>query len=310
MPEGACEKPEEERFTMDNFLRDLIYKRIPLGKGGISVLELLLGVCITGVGVMLRGSVAAYTPVDAFKLLTMGLDFVMAILGAAFVWGRTGSRNRAVLTYALMVIWPVFVANSALWGRRGAFCGVLLVIALYAYDRKMRYVSAAAILGGVFLAALELPGAGTGEFLTLGWPNVFELTGKFMFVDLYEKVSRLFVAGILLCMVYCVKKKGLRLGRRCFLPFLLFLALFLPYFLPFMPAWAGYGADVLAVLLAVVEPKKFYVAFLHLIVSYSSYAFVLNGESKLPMPLYSVILLGLLLDVGAYTYRLMTEETA
>ncbi len=295
---------------MDNFLRSFIYRRIPLGKNGISVLELLLGVCITGVGAMLRKSVVEYTPVDVFKLLTMGLDFVMAVFGALFVWGRTKSRNRTILTYALMVIWPAFVANSALWGKRGAFCGVLLVLALYTYDRNMKFVSAAAVLGGACLAAMELPGSGTGEFLTLGWPNVFELTGKFMFVDMYEKVSRLFVTGILLCVVYCMKKKGLRLNRKSYLPFLLFLALFLPYFLPFMPGWAGYGADVLAVLLAVLEPKKFYVAFLHLMVSYSSYAFVLNGESKLPMPLYSVILLGLMLDVGAYTYGLITEETA
>lgn len=294
---------------MDRFLRNLIYKRIPLGKGGVSVLELLLGVCVTGVGVMLRMSVAEYTPVDVLKFLTMGLDFVMAVFGAMFVWGRTKSRNRTILTYALMVIWPVFVANSALWGKRGAFSGVLLVLALYAYDRNMRFVSVASVLGGGCLAAMELHGAGTGEFLTLGWPNVFELTGKFMFVDLYEKVSLLFVTGILLCMVYATKRKGLHVNRKCFLPFLLFLSLFLPYFLPFMPAWAGYGADVLALLLAILEPRKFYVAFLHLIVSYSSYAFVLNGESKLPMPLYSAVLLGLLLDVGAYTYRLMTEET-
>ena len=38
---------------------------------------------------------------------------------------------------------------------------------------------------------------------------------------------------------------------------------------------------------------------LHLIVSYSAYANGLNGETKLPMALYAVILLVLLLDTGA-----------
>lgn len=293
---------------MDVFLRNFIDKRIRLGKGTVSVLELLLSVCITGTGIFLRRAVAGVTPVDAFKVLTMALDFVMAVLGAVFVWGRTKSRNRTLLTYALMVIWPIFVANSALWGKRGAFCGALLALALYAYDRGMRYVGFAAVLGSLGLAALELPGAGAGDLLTLGWPNIFELTGKTMFVALYAKVSPLFILAILLCIGYCMKKRKLRLNRKAFLPFLLFFALFLPYFAPFMPAWAGYAADVLALLLAVLEPRKFYAAFLHLMVSYSAYAFALNGESKLPMVLYSVILLGLLLDVGAYVYRLLMDE--
>lgn len=293
---------------MDVFLRNLIDKRIRLGKGTVSVLELLLSVCITGTGIFLRKAVIGYTPVDAFKMLTMALDFVMAVLGAVFVWGRTKSRNRALLTYALMVIWPVFVANSALWGKRGAFCGVLLVLALYAYDRNMKYVSFAAVLGSIGLTVLELPKPGAGDLLTLGWPNIFELTGKAMFADLYGKVSVLFILAILLCIWYCMKKRKLHLSRKAFPAFLLFFALFLPYFAPFMPAWAGYAADVLALLLAILEPRKFYVAFLHLIASYSAYAFVINGESKLPMVLYSVILLGLLLDVGAYVYKLLMDE--
>ena len=42
---------------------------------------------------------------------------------------------------------------------------------------------------------------------------------------------------------------------------------------------------------------------LHLIVSYSAYAYVINGETKLPMVLYSVILLLLMMDTGAGIYR-------
>ena len=47
---------------------------------------------------------------------------------------------------------------------------------------------------------------------------------------------------------------------------------------------------------------------LHLIVSYGAYAYVINGETKLPMVLYSVILLLLMMDTGAGIYREIAER--
>jgi len=76
-----------------------------------------------------------------------------------------------------------------------------------------------------------------------------------------------------------------------------------PFFAPSMPAWAGYTADIAALLYAMCWVKKFYIPMLHLIVSYCAYANVLNGESKLPMVVYAVILLLLLADVGIGIYR-------
>ncbi|MBQ8184814.1 MAG: hypothetical protein IJ036_03400 [Lachnospiraceae bacterium] len=293
---------------MDEFVRNLIYKKIRLGKLSVSVLDILLAVCITGVGLFLRESVMDYMPVTEIKLVVVAMDFFMAILGAAFIWGRTHSRNKAFLTYAIMVIWPVFAANSALWGKNGSFIGVLLILALLLYDRNMKAISLVSLAAGVAVAVLGFQAPAADDLLTLGWPNIFELTGKFMFVELYDKVSLLFIAGILLCMGYCMKKKSLKITKEALVPLLLFLAVFLPYFAPYMPVWAGYGADVLAVLFAVLVPKKFYVAFLHVIVSYSAYAYMLNGETKLPMVLYSVILFVLLADVGAYAYEQLTAE--
>lgn len=293
---------------MDEFVRNLLYKKIRLGSLCFSVLDLLLAVCITGTGVLLREAVIDYTPVNAMKLVAVALDYCMALLGTAFVFGRTGSRNRAFLTYALMVIWPTFAANSALWGKNGSCVGILLILGLYLFDHHMKKLAVPAFLGSAVVAVLGFQKPAAGDLLTLGWPNIFELTGKFMFVELYDKVAILFLAGILLCAAYCMKERGLKISAEGLVPLLLFLAIFLPYFAPYMPGWAGYGADVLALLFAILVPKKFYVAFAHVVVSYSAYAFVLNGESKLPMVLYSVVLFGLMLDVGVYAYRLMEKK--
>ncbi|MCI8851936.1 MAG: hypothetical protein HFI31_03865 [Lachnospiraceae bacterium] len=293
---------------MDDFLRKLLYRRFEVGRFQVTVLDLLLAVCITGTGVMLRKSVMEYTPVTLLKWIRMGLDFVMAGLGAGYIALRTESKNKTILTYALLVIWPVFIANSALWGKSGVYSGIILILGLLAWERGMKLVGLEAVAAAVFLTALELPGAEEGSLLTLGWPNFFELTGKTMFVDLYSKVAWMLILGFLCCGIYVMWKGNVRPGREIFLPILLFLAILVPYLAPFMPAWAGYGADVLAVLFAVTAPEKFYVPMLHVVVSYSAYAFALNGESKLPMAVYSVILLVLLLDVGAYVYRLVAEQ--
>lgn len=76
-----------------------------------------------------------------------------------------------------------------------------------------------------------------------------------------------------------------------------FLSILIPYLAPSMPAWAGYTADIGLLLYAMYRPGKFYLPMLHLIVSYSAYANVINGTSKLPMSLYAVILLAVLTDV-------------
>ena len=72
---------------------------------------------------------------------------------------------------------------------------------------------------------------------------------------------------------------------------------------PYMPAWAGYTADVAALIYFMRWPKRFYLPMLHLIVSYSAYAYAINGETKLPMVVFSVLLLAMLTNVGVDLYR-------
>ncbi|MCI8599066.1 MAG: hypothetical protein HFJ10_11620 [Lachnospiraceae bacterium] len=286
---------------MDDFLRDFVFKQRKFGRFTFSFLDVLLAACITGTGVMLRLAVVEYTVTNTHKLGAMFIDFILAYLCAELVYDSTRHRNRAFLTYSILVIYPTMIANSALWGQNSVYYVFFLFVGLYFWERGRKWRGLLGIAVGVVmaLARMEL----STKSLTLGWPNFYEIIGKEKFADLYNQVSVLCLTGILLTMIYIFVKKNVTLTRELSLRLFLFLALLIPYFAPSMPAWAGLTADIAALVYCMRWPKKFYVPMLHLIVSYSAYANIINGETKLPMPLYSVILLILLTDVGAGIYQ-------
>lgn len=281
---------------MDQWLRNLIVKKWRIKGFSFTFLDILLAVCITGTGVMLRLSVMEYTPVTPAKMAAMALDFVLAVFGAALVYSYTAHRNKAFLTYAILVIYPTMVANSALWGKNSIYYAFLFFLGLYLYLRGMKVLALFSAAAGTVIAVSGM--TLSTKTLTLGWPNIFELIGKGMFVELYNPVSLLCLAGMLLTLGYVFVKKQVIVTKDLALQLFLFLAILVPFFAPSMPAWAGYTADIAALLYCMRWPKKFYIPMLHLIVSYCAYANVLNGETKLPMVVYSVILLVLMVDVG------------
>jgi len=292
---------------MDEWLRNLIVRKWKIGTLSFSFLDALLAVCITGTGGMLRLAVIAYTVIDTPKLIAIMMDWFLAILCGFLVHDYTGSRNRAFLTYAVLVIYPTLAANSALWGKNSSYYVYALFLGLYFYGKGEKWRGLLAMGAGAVLAAVRLEPS--VKVLTLGWPNLYEIIGKEMFVELYNQVSVLCLFGILFTMLYGFVKRKTVITKDLALRLFLFLAILIPYLAPSMPAWAGMTADVAALVYCMRWPKKFYVPMLHLIVSYSAYANAINGETKLPMALYAVILLALLADTGAGIYREIKNTT-
>lgn len=291
---------------MDEFLRDLIIKKWKVGKLKFSFLDALLAVCITGTGVMLRLAVIDYTETDIWKLRAMLADLLLALLCAGIVYCYTAHRNKTFLTYSILVIYPTMIANSALWGKNSVEYVLFLFLGLYCYGRGKRLQSLLLAAIGVFLAVSRLEIS--EKSLNLGWPNFYEIIGKKMFVELFNQVSALCLLGILLTIIYVLVKQRAAITKDLALCLFLFLALLIPYLAPSMPAWAGLTADIAALVYCMRWPKKFYVPMLHLIVSYSAYANAINGETKLPMVLYAVILLILLMDTGMKLYEEIAAE--
>lgn len=287
---------------MDSYLRNLIVKKWNIGKFSFSFLDALLAVCITGTGVMLRLAVINYTVTHSEKIAMLVMEPLLIIGCAMIVFDYTGSRLRTFLTYAILAIYPTIIANGALWGRGSVCHAWFFLLGLYMYEKEGAKFRAGLSIGAGALIVVSRMRISL-QNLTLGWPNLYEIIGKKMFVELYNQVSLLVLAGLLLTGAYCFVKKNVRLTRELALRLFVFLAILIPYLAPSMPAWAGYTADIALLLYAMRWPKKFYLPMLHLIVSYSAYANVINGTSKLPMVVYAVILLGMLADVGRDVYR-------
>lgn len=294
---------------MDDFLRDFIVKRWKIGAFTFTFLDALLAVCITGTGIFLRLPVINYTVTGPEKIGAIALDYILALLCGAIVHRCTASRNRAFLTYAILAIYPTKAANAALWNVNAVYYVILFFLGFYLYLRGFRVLSGLSVLAGTGIALYRIYqwrlalSVAYPVSLTRGWPNFYEIIPKGAFVELFDKVSLLCLAGLLLTLAYCFAKKQVRITWDLALQLFLFLAVLIPYFAPYMPPWAGYTADVAALLYFMRRKERFYMPLLHLIVSYSAYAYAMNGETKLPMVLYSVILLGILVNVSVDLYR-------
>lgn len=293
---------------MDQWLRDFIVKKWKIGSFSFTFLDILLAFCITGTGVMLRLSVVEYTTTDLSKMAAMVLDFVLAAFCGVMVYDYTHHRLKAFLTYAILVIYPTMVANSALWGKNSILYAFLLFLGLYLYNKGQKVLAVASTAAGAVIAISRMHIS--SYVMNLGWPNFYEIIGKKMFVELFNQVSVLLLVGMLLTLAYIGFRKNVAVTKDLALQLFLFLAILVPYFAPSMTACAGYVADIAALLYAMRWMKKFYVPMLHVIVSYCAYANILNGETKLPMVVYAVILLVLLVDVGVELYRSACRERA
>lgn len=301
---------------LDNFLRELIDKELPFGKKiKITFLDALLAVCITFAAVQIRIPLLHYVE-SLGKPYTMNivycvLDAVLAFLMAFLVWKNSGSKLKTLGVYAVVVIWPVFAANSALNGGFEVRNAVLLIGLLVMIVLTKRYTKDAWLLFVAAVGVMQITqGDGALERLTDFWPNIYLLIDDTAMVREYQMSGRYFVIGVLMMMLYWfAKKKKVIVTPKLLASTGLFTSLFICYFYPFMNYRSGFLPNVFAILLCFYDRKKFYQPLLLAVVSYVSYSyFYAGGQTELVFWLYSLILLSLLLDAAFYVYRTVHEE--
>ena len=112
---------------VDDLLRGLLFRRFQLGAVSFDFLEGLLAVCITGTAYLLR------TPFlgTGFPHWTYVLaEWYLALAAAALIRHLTGSRKKTLLTYGILLILPVTVAEGTILGGNACVGALLFVCAL------------------------------------------------------------------------------------------------------------------------------------------------------------------------------------
>lgn len=335
------------KINLDDILRNLLFRKFRVGKYTFDFLEMLLAVCITGVGYLLR------TPFKTGLLHWpfLAAEWYLTFSGAVLVWNCTGSRKKTIGTYSILLILPTVIADGTILRSNACVGGVLLIAALLFLQMKLQWmftVAAALLLLwsvkyiGVLFACmilwqnrklknaqlLVLLAAGGARFLyayhiwlnagytlvTFHWPNIYEIVGREavqgQLIDPIALVGLFLTLGILTITVWLFGQGrlfcpgGKESDPAVTLRLLLFFGLASGYFLPYMDQSCGYIYCIISVLYFMLLPGEFLIPLLLQIVTYAGYQECFNGESMMPMVVFSVIQFLMIVYLGI---RLLEE---
>lgn len=294
---------------LDQFLRDLIHGELSIEKKKIATLDLLLAVCITGVGALIRSEIFGISNAPALHteeqmLFFCILDFALAALMALFVWETTEHRLKTVLVYSLAVIWPVFAGNSALNGGHEVEYAVTLMLCFVLVAFGKKYNQKSFWILTILSCMAQIASADhAGVKLTNFWPNIYTLFSETGFVTEYGSTGKLLTVGILLIIFYYISKKKFTVTPELLVASGLFVSLFISAFFPFMNYRSGLVANMFAILMFIQNKKKCYVPMTLCIISYVSYGFFHNGTIGVFFWIYALGLVALMLDAGVELYK-------
>lgn len=296
---------------LDKFLREnLVHGEFSIGKFRFAFLDVLLTVCVTGTAVLIRESIFGISGNPGVSggmamLAYCVLDFVLALLMAAFVWETTQNRLKTAGVYSLAVIWPAIAGNSALNGGFEVLFAVMLVLFLFLIAKRKRYNAVSFWCFTIAASAFQiLQGDAPTARLTNCWPNIYTLFSETGYYIEYGYAGKLLVFGILMIIFYYIsKRKEMKITPELLVASGLFVSLFISAFYPFMNYRSGLMANVFALLLFIQNKNRFYVPMAMCIISYVSYGYYYNGEIGVFFWIYALGLVALMLDAGVYLYR-------
>ncbi len=145
--------------------------------------------------------------------------------------------------------------------------------------------------------------------LSIKWPNIYQIIGNQFFLLEYASAGTWLILGILMVILYAMAQKRYRITNEFIVQMALFFAILTPWFLPHMHERYGCVADILAIIYAMMNTKKFYFPLVQILVSFNSYmAYLSHLGSDEPTIYYGVWAfaeLGLLVLVGLDIWHYM-----
>ena len=94
--------------------------------------------------------------------------------------------------------------------------------------------------------------------LSIKWPNIYQIIGNQFFLLEYASSGIWLILGILMILMYAMARKRYRITNEFIVQMALFFAILTPWFLPHMHERYGCVADILAIIYALMNLKKFY----------------------------------------------------
>ena len=145
--------------------------------------------------------------------------------------------------------------------------------------------------------------------LSIKWPNIYQIIGNQFFLLEYASAGTWLILGILMIILYAMAQKRYRITKEFIVQMALFFAILTPWFLPHMHERYGCVADILAIIYAMMNTKKFYFPLVQILVSFNSYmAYLSHLGSDEPTIYYGVWAFaefGLLVLVGLDIWHYM-----
>lgn len=145
--------------------------------------------------------------------------------------------------------------------------------------------------------------------LSIKWPNIYQIIGNQFFLLEYASAGTWLILGILMVILYAMAQKRYRITKEFIVQMALFFAILTPWFLPHMHERYGCVADILAIIYAMMNTKKFYFPLVQILVSFNSYMAYLShlgsDEPTIYYGVWAVAELGLLVLVGLDIWHYM-----
>ena len=107
--------------------------------------------------------------------------------------------------------------------------------------------------------------------LSIKWANIYQIIGNQYFLLEYAEAGTWLILGILMCVMFAMAQKRYRITNEFIVQMALFFAILTPYFLPHMHERYGCLADILAVLYAMMNWKRFYIPLVQILMSFTCY---------------------------------------
>ena len=132
------------------------------------------------------------------------------------------------------------------------------------------------------------------NLLSYNWPNFFQIIGTDKFVTEYAPVFKGIAAVVMFVTMILVLQKNEEFGKERIVPLSLLLAMVIPFVMPQMDERCGLLADILAVIFVMKYMDMYYVAIIHVIVSYIAYSAYFRGEAVILLCYIAFVLLFLI----------------